>query len=177
MQRIYDWRTKEEEHGPWVGETLRTRATGQRLQQPDRGRARRRGRPRYAPLERLHQTGSIRGPCRRQQHLHPAQGVDWPGSVNCQPRGQPSLVQESGRQYLQAATDRQGLAGILRQPRADGNIGQERRFGHLQAVDLTSRHPQSCHGLTLVFSSGVENGFLSAFLSITFAALNSDCAW
>ena len=72
-------------------------------------------------------------------------------------------VQESGRQYLQAGTDRQGLAGIHRQPRAGGNAGQERRFGHLEAADLTSRHPQSCHGLTLVFSSGVENGFLSAF--------------
>ena len=134
------------------------RATGQRLRQPDRGRARRRGRPIYALLDRLHQTGSNRGHCRRQQDLHPAQGVDWPGSVNRQPRGQPSLVQESGCQYLQAGTDRQGLAGLLRQPRAGGNIGQERRFGH-----LTLRHPQSCHGLMLVFSSGVENGFLGAF--------------
>ena len=47
------------------------------------------------------------------------------------------------------------LKGIPRQPHVSGNAGQARRFGHLQTADLTSRHPQSCRGLTLVFFPGV----------------------
>ena len=109
------------------------------------------------------QAVSIRGPRRRQQHLAPAQGVDCPGSVTRQPTGQPSLVQESGRQYLQAGTDRHGLEGIPRQPRAGGNAGQERRFGHLQTARLNSLHPQNCHELTLVLSSGVPCLYRMAF--------------
>ena len=141
---------QQEKHGRGFGKSLGMWATGERLQQPDQRRAGR-GRRTGAPCH--HQTGSIHGPGRQQQHLHPAQGVDWPGPVARQQKGQPSLVQESGPQYLQAGTDQQRLEGIRRQPGTSGNAGQKECFGHLQTADFTSHHPQRCHGLTLILSS------------------------